>query len=128
MSKYTLKLDNGQIVKLDTDVSMQTMKVWKKNGLISKNFLGKLMVLEQNPTDFDTEDLENAIYLAYKNADNETDYSLEEFNEQISYDLETAGKMLSEMVSGDSKKNSLRQSFIQATTKSKETSKKKYPK
>lgn len=82
------------------------------------------MVLEQNPTDFDTEDMENAIYLAYKNADNKTDYSLEEFNEQISYDLGTAGKMLSEMVSGDSKKNSLRQSFIQATTKSKEKSKK----
>lgn len=131
MAKRKLTLTNGQTVTLNSDVSMSTMKKWKKDDLISKNFLGKLVILESNPKEFETDDLENAIYLSYLNGNNKSNYSQEEFEDLINYDISLAGELLSEMCAGTNKHHKLQETFKQATTKPKNNEKsrgKKFPK
>lgn len=127
MPQYQLTLTNGKKVNLNSDVSMTAMKKWKKDGLISPNFLGKLVVLDKNPKDFESDDLENAIYLAYLNARNDSNYSQEEFEDLLNYDLGFAGQLLSEMCSGTNKQHKLQESFRKKTT-NKNSGGKKFPK
>lgn len=128
MPKHQLVLNNNQTVNLDSDVSLHVMKKWKKAGLISSNFLGKLVVLETNPTAFETDDIENAIYLAYLNAKNKNHYDQEAFEKLLPYDIALGGQLLSEMCSGNSKQHKLQESFVKATTKNNNQGGKKHPK
>lgn len=127
MPKYQIVLTNGSKVTLNTDVTLATMKKWKKDNLVSQNFLGNLVMLDRNPREFESNDLDNAYYLAYLNANNKKQYTQEQFENFLSYDIGVAGQLLSEMCSGQNKLDKLQESFKQKTTKN-DKGGKKHPK
>lgn len=128
MPVHQLILTNGKTVRLDTDVSLGKMKRFKKDGTLSPNFLGKLMLLESDPKSFETDDLENAFYMAYLNA-NSNPMSQDLFEDQLNYDLETAGELFSEIVGSVNKKGTMQKEFIKRTSKkNKNSGGKPYPK
>ncbi|WP_314068433.1 hypothetical protein [uncultured Vagococcus sp.] len=128
MGIHYIELRNGETAKLDTDVSLGKMKKFKKDGTLSPNFLGKLMLLESDPKSFETDDLENAYYIAYLNA-NSNPMPQDVFESQLNYDLEKATEFFSEIVGGSNKKGTMQKEFIKHTTKkNKQQGGKKHPK
>lgn len=127
MPKYQIDLTNGKRVELNTDVTLATMKKWKKDKLVSQNFLGNLVMLDRNPREFESSDMDNAYYLAYLNGKDKNKYSRETFEQLLAYDIGIAGQLLSEMCSGQNKLYKLQESFKEKTTKS-ENGGKKHPK
>lgn len=128
MAKHIIILKNGFRVNLDTDMSLRQMKKFKSKGLLDKNFIGKLALLEVNPKEFEMDDLENALYLAYLNADNEVSYTQEEFESLVPYDLGFYGEIFSEMLQGETKKGEMQKEFIKKTSKKDNNKGKKFPK
>ena len=123
MAKYELDLLpdlDGEVVTVTLDTSLTLFKLQKLQGqgLISKNFLSNLMMAETDPSKANLEEMLNAPYIAYLNA-NPNGMDKDEFNSRINLDLELCGELYGELLANSAKQNQMAGSFRRATIKKK---------
>lgn len=123
--KYELDLKpdlDGEVetVKLDSTLTLYGMRKMQNEGLISKNFLSNMAMAESDPTKANLEDMLNAPYIAYRNA-NPNGMTQEEFEARVDINLEMCGELYAEIIKGeiDNQKNGMANSFRRVTSKKK---------
>jgi len=114
-------------VVLDTGLSIRGMRQMQDEGLISKTFLNELVIVEEHPEKMNFNDMMNAAYIAYANA-NPSGMSKDEFEGRFPNDITLLADLYSEIISGSAKSDDLVKDFKRATPNSKRKSKKKYRK
>ena len=114
-------------VVLDTGLSIRGMRQMQDEGLISKTFLNELVLVEEHPEKMNFNDMMNAAYIAYANA-NPSGMSKDEFEDRFPNDITLLADLYSEIISGSAKSDDLVKDFKRATPNSKRKSKKKYRK
>lgn len=108
---------NQQEVILNSDISLGMMRKLKSEGLISKTFLNDMIKVENDPSLMNFDEMTNAPYIAYRNA-NPNGMTQEEFEDRFPNDMELQGLLYGEIVSGESKKAELANAFTNAARKS----------
>lgn len=126
--KMTITLIDGNVVELDCNLSLFEMRKAQNEGLISKQFLNELMGASKDPTKMNFTDMENAPYIAYRNANPNNAMSRDEFFKLLPYDIEIAGDVFTRMIGGAANKQTMAQSFNKAVRSGKKGKGKKYQK
>lgn len=116
-------LTNGQTVKINTNLSLAAVKVARLEGLMSEDIIRDMMMIEVDPTQANFEDLENAPFLAYRNA-NPDGMEQEEFEEHLPFDLEMYGQIYGQIVANEARKKQMAEEFKKVTNGKKNKSKK----
>ena len=133
-----LELLNKKKVKLDTKIKLRTLQIAENLEIISKGFLGRLLSMaidsSQNSNDafqnIDDQDLTNAPYLAYLNANLDDAMPYEEFSELLPANFMLFAEVYKSIVenSVDEDSYKLSKNFQNATPHQRNKSKKKYRK
>lgn len=122
----TPELD-GEIktVRLDTSLTLFSMRKMQKEGLMSKTFLSSMALAESDPSKANLEDMMNAPYIAYKNA-NVNGMTQEEFESKVNLDIEMCATLYGEIIAGEAsreenklEKDAMANSFRRVTSKKK---------
>ncbi|MBC2106151.1 hypothetical protein [Listeria booriae] len=126
MITKNITLKDGTEVKIDPSLSLAAIRRAKNEGLLSKRFLNDLMAAENNPDKMNFDDMENAVYLAFRNANPTSAYTREQFEDLWTYNIQTAGEVYTAMLSGEIKNNEMQHAFKKAAGKSKKPKGKRY--
>lgn len=122
-----ITLKNGQKVKISTKLSLAEMKIARSEGLISDTLIADMLQLEKDPTKMNFEDMENAPFIAYRNA-NPNGMSREEFEVLVPYDVDLFGQVYAGIISGEAHKKQMAENFKKATNNKKKKPKRSYQK
>lgn len=114
-----------QTVKLDTSLTLFGMRKMQKEGLISKTFLTDMAMAETDPSKINADDMLNAPYIAYRNA-NPNGMEQDEFESKVNLNLQKCSTYYAEIIAGEAskeknklEKEAMANSFRKATSKKK---------
>lgn len=119
--RYELDLNpdlDGEIktVVLDTSISLFFLRKMQMEGWVSKTFIGNLALAESDPSKAGFDDMLNAPYIAYRNA-NPNGMSKDEFESMVNLNMDMCGTLYADIIAGNSvKNNSMASSFRKVTT------------
>ena len=116
MTTKKIELLDGTFVDINTRISLMAMRNAQKEGLFSKDYLQKMILADSDPSKMNFEDMENAPFVAYRNA-NPQGMTRDEFNDVLPNDMELFGTIYTEIIQGEAKKGSMAQGFKQVTKK-----------
>ena len=107
-----------ETVILDPSLTLYTLRKMQADGLISKNFLRDLALASEDPSLANYDDLMNAPYIAYRNA-NPNGYSQDEFESKVILDIEMASHLYGAIMAGeqDREANKMANAFRKVTKK-----------
>jgi len=118
---------DGEVVtvNLNTTLTLFSMRKMQNEGLISKTFLSDMALAQSDPSKAKMEDMMNAPYIAYKNA-NPNGMTQEEFESKVNSNLEMCGELYGEIIAGEAnkeknklEKDAMANSFRKVTSKKK---------
>lgn len=108
-----------ETVILDPSLTLYSLRKMQADGLISKNFLRDLALASEDPSLANYDDLMNAPYIAYRNA-NPNGYSQEEFESKTVLNIEMASHLYGAIMTGEQdKENSKMANAFRKVTKKK---------
>lgn len=116
MATTKIELIDGTFVDINTRISLWTMRQAQKEGLFSKDYLQQMILADSDPSKMNFEDMENAPFVAYRNA-NPNGMTRDEFNKMLPNDLELFGTIYAEIIQGEVKKGDMANGFKQVTKK-----------
>lgn len=106
-------------VILDTSISLYFLRKMQMEGWVSKTFIGNLALAESDPSKAGFDDMLNAPYIAYRNA-NPNGMTKDDFESKIKLDMDMCGALYAEIIAGNSaKNNTMANSFRKVTTRKK---------
>lgn len=112
---------DGEIktVTLDTSLSLYFFKKMQQENLLSKNFVGNLAVTEADPAKANYDDIFNAPYIAYRNA-NPNGMTKEEFESKVRFDMDMCSIIYADIINGEQRRDgSMANSFRKVTHRKK---------
>lgn len=112
---------DGEIrtVTLDTSLSLYFFKKMQQENLLSKNFIANLAMTESDPTKANYDDLLNAPYIAYRNA-NPNGMDKQEFESKVKFDMDMCSTVYADIIQGEQKREgAMANSFRRVTQRKK---------
>jgi hypothetical protein len=111
---------DGEIktVTVDTSLSLHFFKKMQDENLLSKNFVGNLALTETDPSKASHDDLFNAPYIAYRNA-NPNGMGKEEFESRLPFDIDVCSVIYTDIIRGERKKDGTMASSFRRVTQRK---------
>lgn len=103
-------------VILDTSISLYFLRKMQMEGWVSKTFIGNLALAESDPSKAGFDDMLNAPYIAYRNA-NPNGMTKDDFESKIKVDMDMCGTLYAQIIAGNSaQNNTMANSFRKVTT------------
>lgn len=113
----SIELTTGEIVPINTRISLFDFQKAQKEGLMSKNMLNDMLARRKGNSAFSPNDYLNGAFVAYRSAGGQM--SVEDFRAVCPFDLELLGIIFGQIITGGKpvEKSRFQASFESATKK-----------